>query len=201
MALMSQYLPGMTRKFQAFTTVGSGTNFLLPPNLVGDTVFVTMIGGGGGGAWATSGSANCSGGNGGEAMIEHPYTIAGTITPTVGAGGAARAGSAGDGTAGGSSTFGTMTVLGGSGGRNHASQQGGSGSNGALSGAANYQSGGYQGRFGVPRGIIFNASGQVAGGGGLMWQGDWYGYGGSSIASTPTAGVGGLVIVEWWEYA
>jgi len=203
MSNLFDYMPAMKQKYQVFT---SGTStWTKPSGIVGDVVRVTMIGGGGGGAWASSAGHDCSGGNGGVAIQEHPVTVSGNVTVTIGTGGAARGGSAGDGSAGVSSTFGSLaTAAGGSGGRNSGTSQNTVGSAGALVNAdpsgAWVPSSGYSGRFGGPHGFVKDFNNKTMGGGGLRVDGVAYGYGGVSYNGAPTAGGGGVCVVEWWEY-
>jgi hypothetical protein len=105
----------------------AGDTFTVPNNLAGDCVYVTGSGGGGSGAariFITSGNPSVSGAQSGCYISKQPVTVsAGSAIPIViGAGGAAVSvtGSATNGvsgSSGASSSFGSLVIDGGSGGR------------------------------------------------------------------------------------
>jgi len=174
-------------QFQLFTSSGT---FTLPAKLVGDTVQVTGIGGGQGGNRGAS-TLNSYGGNSGEATYAYPVVITADVSVVVGAGGARRTGSTGAGTVGGSSTFSTLTLRGGS-STADIGAKGGNDSNSRypkswsqpLAAAETYY---------VGRGL---------GGGGLLIDEVTYGTGGTGDTNSDnnsTNGSSGVVLVEWME--
>lgn len=102
-------------------TSGSG-NFTVPAGIT--KVYVTMIGGGGGGASGKNPDTTYGpGGAGASAIINVPYTVTpgGTVAYAVGSGGAGGSGSGigaggNNGATGGNTTFGTLTAEGAAGG-------------------------------------------------------------------------------------
>lgn len=136
---------------------------------INDTVSVLIVGGGGGGGEQTAGG----GGGGGVLFIESFYINEGTsYTITVGAGGLAGNATAKSGQNGGSSTFGTNTVLGGGGGGsylatpNPSGKSGGCGGGGGAGGSGGSGSAGGNGGTSSGGGANFGAGG---GGGGGKW--------------------------------
>ena len=105
----------------SYTSTGSGT-FSVPTGVA--TVDVLVVGGGGSGAWGDSSWWGGGGGGAGGLIYRpaFPVTPGGTVSYTVGTGGAASTSrvpgghSAGTGKEGQNSTFGTLTALGGGGG-------------------------------------------------------------------------------------
>ena len=129
-------------------------------------VEVLVVGGGGaGGTW-------CGGGGGGGGVIYNAsYSASGSITVTVGAGGAKPAAN-GTGASGQNSIFGTLTAHGGGGGGGYPN----AGSNGASGGG------------GCGGGSLYNVAGGTATPGGEGYNG---GSGGSSGAPASGGGGGG----------
>ncbi len=111
---------------QVFTASGV---FVVPPRVY--TVYVTMCGGGGGGGRGNG----YYGGGGAQCWIKQPVSVTpgDSITVTVGAGGTGKTSSDGNGTAGGTSSFGSL--LSASGG---ASASGAAGGDGGVAGQINY---------------------------------------------------------------
>lgn len=99
--------------FQVFTASGS---FTAPTGIT--KAYVTMIGGGGGGGGGTS-SGGGGGGQAGWYVVNYPYTVvaASSYTVTIGAGGTAGSTAPGNGGTGGTTSFDTLSVIGGNGGK------------------------------------------------------------------------------------
>jgi hypothetical protein len=113
--------------FRSFTFGASGT-FNVPSDI--RMVWVTAsAGGGGGGGVSSPTTVSAAGGGGGEACYNVPYhvTPGGTVAVVVGIGGS---GSAGTGTAGGDTSFGTLVLRGGQPGGGTAPPLAGSGGTG-----------------------------------------------------------------------
>jgi hypothetical protein len=107
--------------YQKFVYTGSSQTYTRPANLTYAIVEVLGGGGGGGGAPATTSATNASAGGGGAGGYARSILSAATIgtsqTVTVGIGGAGGAAGNNSGTAGGTSSFGSLVVAtGGSGG-------------------------------------------------------------------------------------
>lgn len=176
------------RKFQLFTTSGTWN---LPPEIVGDVVLVTLIGGGGSGN-SIDGAANAYRGRAGEALIEQPHTVSGNVSVTVGAGGSSVTNNI-NGNAGSASSFGSLSAAGG-----------GRGDNGSFAYANNdalpvVALG--AGRFGIKHHHQSNSTTQWYDRG-VNIRGTEYGEGGTASGndSNPSgAGGNGAVLVEWWE--
>lgn len=174
---------------QIFTANGT---FTAPAGVT--KVYISMCGGGGGGGHGGGG------GGGGVSMINYPYTVTpgNNYTVTIGGGGAGAAISGGTGTAGGTTSFDTLSVPGGNGGVGSSGAGGtspggfnGSGATGGIpafssgSGASGSGGGGGSTPFGVgatgntnPGGNAANNSG---GGGGGGSSGNNGGNGGSGV--------------------
>lgn len=192
-----------------YTTVGSGT-FSVPSGVSAVRVLVIAGGGGGGG--------NNSGGGGAGGMIEHPsfpVTPGGSVSYTLGAGGARGDANSNAGSNGSNSVFGTLTAVGG-GGSDYWTQfrtanSGGSGAGG--SGNPGYRAAGGTGTqpsqpgasgtygFGFPGGQGGHATGDAGGGGGGGAGGagvDNQAFPGSSVypGSGSAGGHGGLAKVS-----
>jgi len=120
----------------SYTSVGSGT-FSVPSGITAVDVLVVGGGGSGGG----SGNDDTAGGGGGAGGLiyrpEFPVTPGGSISYTVGAGAPAPGqGLGGVGQIGGQSIFGSLTALGGGGGRSYTDPSGGSNAQGGSGGGA-----------------------------------------------------------------
>jgi hypothetical protein len=104
-------------KHQIFTSSGT---FTVPSGVT--SVLVTLIGGGGGGSKGRGTDAPGSGGGSGGVYYRTPVTVTSgsSISVTIGAGGAGGAGTTYNGSAGGTSSFGTyLSATGGAGGVNN----------------------------------------------------------------------------------
>jgi len=207
-------------QFQLFTSSGT---FTLPAKLVGDTVRVTAIGGGGSGC--LGGTTGTSwGGNSGAYAQQMAVSIAANQTVTIGAGGLSPAtGGNANGLSGGNTVFGSLTFVGGGGGSSGPLNPNNTG--GAVGGAYNSANAGYAadsplGPFGGNGGHMTHALGGPGAGGLILdstgikggdnthssnyrhYGGRGYGAGGAAYASTnlPSgAGAQGAVLVEWME--
>lgn len=182
----------------------SGT-FSVPAGIT--KAYISMCGGGGGGA----ASSQKGGGGGGASVVNYPFTVtpSASITVTIGAGGSVDAD-------GGSSSFDTLTVLGGKKG----TTAGGLGGNrasgvdnldadpagsscppGVSGGNGSAQSGGSANNAGSGGSTLFGkgAAGQ-SDGGSAGDTGSGYGYGGRgspTTGGTSSAGGGGVCIVMY----
>ena len=192
---------------QVFTANGT---FTVPAGVT--KVKVTVVGGGGGGGGSTSsyGGYGGGGGGGGSAIkIISGLTPAGTVSVTVGAGGAASSGGAGG--AGGTSSFGAYcsstgggggvanygdTGLGGSGSSGDLNIVGGSGGGG---GGGTVSFGGSSFFGGSIRPAVPSNSGDVAGVAGCQYGGGGSGSRSPNNGSTVNGGAGasGVVVVEY----
>jgi len=189
---------------QAFTSTGT---FTIPASVT--KVKVTVVGGGGGGR-STTGNTGAGGGGAGGAAIEviSGLTPGGTVTVTVGAGGAAN-------TDGGTSSFGAyLSATGGSAAPNVSSNYWAGGAGGTGSGGdINFTGGAGQGGPGIQTisgGVSGNGGASIFGGAGLGIiptvsstggaggaNTGGGGAGGSGNPSTGGAGGSGIVIVEY----
>lgn len=193
------------KNWQAFTTSGSFT-----PTV--PIVQAIVTGGGGGGAGNGNSQSGAAGGAGGTAMGVYTVTVGTPITVTVGAAGAGAAAATGNtaGTAGLTSSFGSIcSATGGLGGINNTGALVGGGAGGAGSGGIvnraggtgndgyglastlpNGRGGGSYWGDGAPAGVTSGGQNAVnfgSGGGG--------GYGSSS--SNGGNGAAGIVLVVW----
>lgn len=192
---------GMLLKQQLIT---SDTTWVRPSRMAGDTVWVTMIGGGSSGRTGSP----VLGGVGGQYVIKFPINIGSTVNipSTVGQGGAQ--GSTGVTNSGGPTSFGTfLTVVGG----NTVTGQGG-----ALGGssATNSVVTGQDTPLGFGGRVITTTGGRVGGGGGLVLDDSQIqagglvdqvlgakGYGaGGGAGAAGYAGAPGAILVEWPEF-
>jgi len=201
---------------QSFTSTGSGT-FSVPSGVTAVEVLVVAGGGGGGGANGQNGTDGGGGGGAGGLVYAsaYPVTPGGSVSYTVGAGGAAPNGYADtNGQSGGNSVFGSLTANGGGVGvRNgqtaSSGGSGGAGGYGSNGGETNQPSNGghptgqgYGNNGGNPGGApnaspYSGAGGGGAGGAGGDRNGGGAGAGGAGRSytigdgSTPVAYAGG----------
>ncbi len=186
--------------FQNVTTAGANT-FNVPANV--STVAVKAWGGGGGGGGANEGGGERQGGGGGGGAFQFNNAIAvtagGTVTVTVGAGGAAGSGGGGDppGDPGLATTFGaSLTANPGLGGTTATSGTpagpGGNGGTGAFNGGNGQAGAGAanNGRGGGAAGDAANGANGSAGGAGGTSGG---GAGGAAVGAANTNGNPGTV--------
>lgn len=208
MSVLTQFMPGSTKRQQAFT--GSGT-FTPSSGLLarGGWVEVLCVGGGGGGY----SSGNVRTGGGGGAVVRRVVQVSAAVTVTIGAGGTGGS----TPTAGGSTTFGALVSAAGG--------QPGSASTGGANGFGqpSHCSGGCGAGGPAPAMGRMEASAStllvraVVSPGGAGWDG--YGRGGagstnvlyhgiSDFSGPPNTGHGGtgtgagcsgVCVVEWWE--
>ena len=102
--------PATTSNVQIFTASGT---FTAPADI--HEIYITMIGGGGGGAGSQTGGSSAGGGGGaGAYKINHRFAVTpgSNYTVTIGAGGTGGATDA-DGSSGGTTSFDSVSVLGG----------------------------------------------------------------------------------------
>jgi len=212
MSTFTQFLSGRLNS-QSFTSAGT---FVVPAGV--DTVWVTMIGGGGSGGASGDGSASTLAGAAGGYCIKQAVNVTpgASITVSIGAGGAAVSSPSGSslayGNDGSATSFGALSVSGGGGG------PGAGGANGATTGTGQSSSvGGKAGETFYPGTVII--SGPLGGAGGLFGDGGLGIYNVTSVApnapansgsggggntgsfpSTRTSGAGGSgrCIVEWF---
>ncbi len=196
-------ISALSTKAQIFTSSGT---FTAPHGVT--QVFISMCGGGGGGG-SNAGGNGGGGGGGGQQVVRYPYAVieGSDYTVTIGNGGSSES-------AGGSSAFGSLTMLGGLPGQSSVAGGGGgpartpNGGSGATApgggpcitsgagGAAYYNTGGGGG------GGVFG----IGGVGGTIGQagsvGSGYGAGGGGAGSQNpprggSAGSPGFCLVEW----
>lgn len=177
-----------TSNIQVYTT---SSTFVAPSGI--SKVYVTMIGGGGGG------SGDGGGGGGSPAIINSPFTVVAgsSYTVTVGAGGGGGAGAGAVGSAGGTSSFDSLSIVGG---------------NGATGTSATAAVGGLDASTSTPGGRTIKGgaggSGTTGAGGGSIFGVGAAGNGGVGVANTGAGGGGknggpggaggsGLVIVMY----
>ena len=161
---------------QAFTSSGT---FTIPASVT--KVKVTVVGGGGGGRSATNSTGQGGGGAGGAAIeVITGLTPGGTVTVTVGAGGAAD-------TTGGTSSFGAYCSA--TGGLSPASGTGPAGGAGgtATGGDINFTGGGGGGG----NGVSGTVAGSAGNGGSSIFGGAGLGAGSSNAVNTAGAGAPG----------
>ena len=203
-----------TQRNQLFTSSGT---FTAPTGVT--KVYLTMIGGGGGGGGSDTAAAG-GGGGAGAWVINYPFTVTpgNNYTVTIGAGGAGSTGAGNPpGSTGGTTSFDTVSVLGGGGG-NSGGGNGGTGAGGYDASASVSTAGTTGGGFSGKGGNGALRSGNTGGGGG----GSPFGTGangastltnGNNAAANTGAGGGGsgngggivtggnggsgLVLVEW----
>lgn len=177
-------------RIQIFTSSGT---FVAPTGVT--KVYLSMVGAGGGGG-SDGGTVLAGGGGGGASLLNYVYTVVpgNSYTVTIGAGGIAA--NPGTGGTGGSTTFDTITCVGGAGGTINAGGVGGN--NTATASAANlFSASATTTTAGVTPGNQFifggnggkgNGSGSAGAGGGTP-----FGPGGTGGANTGTAGTPGAV--------
>lgn len=210
MALLTRYLPGLTKRQQIFTSSGTFTpsSRLLE---LGGWVEVLCVGGGGGGYYPGSGNVRTGGGGGG--VVRSIVQVTGIVAVTIGSGGTGGASP----TAGGTTSFGSLVSA--AGGQPGGSTFGGASGNGLVS---QHAGGAGAGGVGAVAQLVFagyyiwylagvvslggpGLDGYGAGGGGST-RTDYYGI--TPCGGPPNTGRGGtggdsgasgICIVEWWE--
>ena len=172
--------------FSAAIAITSSATWSIPPDVTRVKIYVTGGGGGAGTSYACGGSA------GGTAIKYLAVTAGGSITITIGAGGATAAAGSQGGTTSAVHGATTISATGGSGGT------GGSGVSGSGSG------GDINIRGGCGSGMSYTtamAGGSYWGGPKTLYGGGAYGAGGSSYSSfgSPKGNVGmsGVVYIEY----
>jgi len=206
-----------TTNNQLFTSSGT---FTIPEGIT--KVFITMCAGGGGGGGGATGGYNNNwgggGGGGGGFVINCPYEVVpgNTYTVTIGNGGSG-GGVSGDGSPGGSTTFATLSVPGGSGGTRgitgtsyssigSAGIGGTGGSKGGLSAASGNNGQGGEtvngtnnrgGSGGEASGWGIGGSGGASYVGGTNGTGYGSGGGGGGKESNGGTGAPGFVSIQW----
>jgi hypothetical protein len=117
----------LTEYTEVFDTVGAHT--WTKPATVSEVEVLVVAGGGGGGSSTTFSNAGGGGGGGGGIVYRASFAVSADVSVTVGAGGAPGPTGNNKGLAGGNSSFGTLTAIGGGGGSggNVAGDDGGSG--------------------------------------------------------------------------
>lgn len=178
--------------YQVFTSSGT---YNVPAAV--SQVFVRLAGAGGGGGGGPAGSGS-SGGGGGGGYSEGWLTVTpgGTVTVTVGTGGASGTTNTG-GTVGGTTTFSTISATGGVGGPTTGTGYGGAGGTGSGGGLnLNGGTGGF--RSNISGGVVVGPGGESFFGGGNSNGGN-YGVGASGVTSGANTNVAGngVVIVQW----
>lgn len=167
---------------EVFTSSGTWTK---PSGYADDhPVLVRAWGAGGGGARHSS-LADAAGGGGGG-YIEYTFRMAdlpSSVTVTIGAVGAGRTGSNGNGTAGGNSTFGALLTGYGGGGGGSASNGGAGGGSAAAGGTGSATGGSVGGGAG--------GAGAAGGDAGTIWGGGGGGDGGFAGGNAVWGGAGG----------
>lgn len=176
--------------YQSFTTTGT-TNFSVPTGVSAVDVLVVAGGGSGGGSNGQDGTDGGGGGGAGGLVYatSYPVTPGGTVSVTVGAGGAGPNGY-GDtqGQNGGNSVFGSLTANGGGAGARNAQTA----NNGGSGGAGGYGSNGGEtnqpGNGGHPTGLGYGNNGGNPGGAPNDAPYSGAGGGGAGGAGGPRAG-------------
>jgi len=170
------------------TNTWASTFGILPSAKNSQVSYLSVAGGGGGGSGLVSGSFYAGGGGGAGGAVTGRLAFAvGTLTVTIGAGGAGNTGNGAGNQGGSTSVTGTTTAVGGGAGGGNTSGNGGDGGSGgglgstflAVPGVATVNQGASGG------GAIVNSDTGGGGGGASSFGGDG-GYGGDGIASTIT---------------
>jgi hypothetical protein len=185
----------------------SGTSYTTPANCT--SIYVEVVGGGGAGAFQTGSNNAGGGGAGGYAAKYFTVTASTAYTYAIAAGGATRV-SAGEGAAGGSTTFTvgatTITGSGGAGGTRtiNVPVSGGTGTNGDInisgqSGLASHGSSPYI--MGAGGSSVFGFGGTSGGSSTPFAAGTGYGSGGAGAATGATSSVGQPGLIKIWEYS
>jgi hypothetical protein len=183
---------GSVSGHRLFTSSGT---FTVPATV--SSVKVTVIGGGGGGSGYASDGIGSRGGPGGIAVGYVSVTPAQTISVTVGAGGAGTNTDSANGSAGGTSSFGSvLSATGGGGGvANGAGGSPGIGSGSALNTALMSSTSSWGRRAegaGATAPIAFSLGSVLPPGSSGSGEG-----GSSGSPNTASGGVGGAVMIEW----
>ena len=172
MSTITDFYPGASSSsgyLPKFELLTSGTTWTRPANIVDNLVWVSAIAGG------EAFLSSVTYGDGGSYIIRNPYTCGSSVTYAIGAGGVGYAGANG-----GDTVWGTITLQGGG-------ETDGWGSIGVSSNNT-----GFVGNLPPAFGASPVASTQFAGGG-LVFDGVVYGYGGSGN------GGAGCIFLEWME--
>ena len=203
---------GLILRQQLITATGTWTR---PAKMAGNTVWLTMIGGGASGRGVSSSANSARGGNGGQYQIQIPVDIGGALSVacTIGEGGSQVGSNAQN--AGAVTSFGTfLSVLGGSPAGGGA--PGGSHVTGNITGIQGADTPlGYGGRAlnatvpsyaagggGLNLGTAPPESGSVAGNisAAQGYGAGGHGQGGSGIVGVGYAGIPGAILVQWPEF-
>lgn len=204
---------GFTLKEQIIT---ADTIWQRPPNMAGDDVLLTMIGGGNSGQFSSS-AGSCIGGWSGQFVIDLQVNIGAltSVACTIGLGGLGNGSTTSTwNQPGGTTSFGALaSVLGGSNTLLRGGVPGGTESNASTNGTD-----GKDTQLGIGGRIINNGPQRSPGGGGLVLDlnqiqaasspatsgaqgygaGGWS-YGPSAQVNGRQAGVNGAIRVRWWE--
>jgi len=188
---------------QVFTSGGTWTK---PAGV--SSVFVKVIGGGGGSGgikYVAPATYGATGGGGGGGYSEGIVAVSGNVTVTVGAGGTAGADSGGTGGTGGTSSFAGDSTLSATGGVGSAGRTttgagaggaGGDGSGGTLNISGDAGRAGFYYAYDTTRGW-YAGSGGLSGIGGATYGKGALGVESGGSGTAGIAGQGGVVIVYW----
>jgi hypothetical protein len=195
------------RLLRAPQVLTSGTSYTTPAGCT--AIYVEVVGGGGAGAFQTGSNNAGGGGAGGYSAKYFTVTASTPYTYAIAAGGATRV-SAGEGAAGGNTTFtvGATTISGngGAGGNRttNVSVSGGTGTNGDInisgqSGSASWGATPYV--MGPGGSSVFGFGGTSGGSATPFAAGTGYGSGGAGAATGATSSVGQPGLIKIWEYS